>query len=61
MYFELIEELEDKENKTEVEWTLLNYYKTFAIIIDILVEESKFHVSSEEAIKTIRQVIIENT
>ena len=60
MHSNLIEELEDKDDKTEVEWTLLSYYKTLSIIIDILVEESKLHVSSEEAIKIIREVITEN-
>lgn len=58
--FNLIREIESKENKNETEWTLLNYFKTVAIISEILVSESKLHLSSEDAIKEIRKVMNEN-
>lgn len=60
MNLELIREIEDKENKSKVEWEFLNYYKTIAIISEILVSESKLHVSSEDAIIQIRKVMNEN-
>lgn len=57
---DLIREIEKKENKSEIEWALLSYHKTLSIISEILVSESKIHISSEDAIIRIRKCMNDN-
>ena len=57
---DLIMEIESNDDKSEAEWTLLNYYKTLAIISEILVSESKLNISSEEAVSKIRNCMSDN-
>lgn len=56
----LIREIEKKTEKSEVEHVLLKYYYTFSIISEILVDESKLHISSEGAICKIREQMNDN-
>lgn len=60
MNLDLIRSVEKKENKSKLDWTLLAYHKTLAIISEILVSESKLHLSSEEAIEKIRNCMNDN-
>ena len=56
----LIIKIESKEVKSETEWALLSYYKTLAIISEVLVYESKLDISSEYAISKIRKCMSDN-
>lgn len=56
IYFQLM----DKEDKSEIEWELIKSYKILAMISDILVEESKLHLSSKDAIWEIRKYMNDN-
>lgn len=58
--YKLFYELRHKKNKTQVDELLLKYDKTLKIISEILVDESKLHISSEMAIDKIRNYMIEN-
>ena len=60
MDLDLIRQIRNKENKTETEWELLRYYYTFIFVTEILVDESKWHISSEKAIDEIRECLNEN-
>lgn len=60
MNIELMREIRKKEVKTETEELLLQYHKTIAYVSEILVEESKMHYSSEEAIDKIRNYLKNN-
>jgi hypothetical protein len=53
-------DLRHKENKTEVDNVLLNYHNVIAVISEILVDESKSHISSENAVKEIREYMNKN-
>lgn len=57
---ELILKIRKKEDKSEIEWTLLKYYHCLAIISEILAQESKMHYTSKEAIEKIRKTLYEN-
>jgi hypothetical protein len=57
---ELYLQLINKEEKSNVEWELLKVYKTMSMISEILVEESKLHISSEDAIIDIRNCMNQN-
>jgi len=48
--------LRHKENKTQEDKLLLKYYEQLFLISEILVEESKQHISPEKAIRDIRSV-----
>lgn len=50
-------QLRHKENKTEVEETLLKYRESLSLICEILVSESKEHISKEKALEEIRNCI----
>lgn len=54
---ELRYSLRQKKNRTDVEEYFLNYHHTLAIISDILVEESKRHITSYKAVRDIRDCI----
>jgi hypothetical protein len=58
--YKLFYELRHKQNKTQTEELLLNYRKTLAVIGEILVDESKVHISSEKAINQIREYMNKN-
>lgn len=60
MDFDLISEIREKETKSETEWVLLKYHSCLALISEVLVSESKCHISSEEAIRKIREHMNEN-
>ncbi|PDZ94357.1 hypothetical protein CON36_34240 [Bacillus cereus] len=60
MNIELMRAIRKKEVKTEAEEILLQYHKTIAYVSEILVEESKMHYSSEEAIDKIRNYLKKN-
>lgn len=47
-------QLKKKDDRTEVEEAFLQQHKVLAIISEVLVEESKLHISSEEAVVKIR-------
>ncbi|GAA4879466.1 hypothetical protein GCM10023310_69540 [Paenibacillus vulneris] len=55
-----VRELRKKEDKSELEWTLLNYYYMLSLISEVCVEESKFHIPSYEAIEKIREHLRNN-
>lgn len=56
----LLRGLRQKENKSEVEQVALNYSECIANISEILVDESKKHLSSDEAIYKIREYMANN-
>lgn len=60
MNYRLYRELNKKENKTEIEWELLRHYRTMRIVSEILVSESKAHISSEQAVNDIRKCMNDN-
>ncbi|GAB6443462.1 hypothetical protein bcgnr5369_08720 [Bacillus cereus] len=60
MNIELMRAIRKKEVKTEAEELLLQYHKTIAYVSELLVEESKMHYSSEEAIDKIRNYLKKN-
>lgn len=58
--YKLFRELRHKQDKTQVEELLLKYRKTITTISEILVDESKMHISSEKTLKKIHNVINDN-
>lgn len=58
--FDLVRGIRNKEEKSEMEHVLLKFYYSLAMISEILVEESKLHISSEDAISKIRENLQSN-
>lgn len=55
----ILYDVRHKECKTEEDELLLKHYKILANISEILVSESKWHISSDVAVKRIREVMQE--
>lgn len=53
----LLYNIRHKEIKTQEDELLLKYHEILATICEYLVSESKWHISSEDAIKKIREII----
>lgn len=53
----LLQEVRFKENKTDVEELLLKYSHSLVYISEILISESKQHISNKEALNKIRSEI----
>lgn len=58
--YELFYKLRHKKQKTQEETLLLNYRELLSTITEILVDESKSHITKEEALNKIRNVISSN-
>lgn len=58
--YDIINSIKKKTEKTEMEYMLLKYHYTLSIITNISIEESKMHISSEEALEQIRQCMRDN-
>ena len=58
--YKLMREIRNKENKSQTEEILLNYQKVIEYISEVLVDETKWHMSSEEAIELIREYMSKN-
>lgn len=52
-----VREIRKKEMKTPEERMLIQYHEAMAFISEVLVEESKLHYSSEDAIEKIREYL----
>lgn len=57
---DILRDLRMKIDKTPIEHMLLRYQLTLSIISSILVDESKQHMSSEQAINEIRECMQDN-
>lgn len=57
---ELIRSIYKNENKTDIEYECLRQYYTLSIISEILVDASKSHFSSDEALVKIRECMQNN-
>lgn len=57
---DLIRKIRRKEDKTETEELVCDFYECFFYVSEILVEESKLHIDSEEAILLIREHMNKN-
>lgn len=60
MNFDLIRKVKDTENKSEAEYELLRYHGVISVISELLVQESKAHMTSEETVLAIRACLNEN-
>lgn len=58
--YKLFREIRHKEQRTQTEELLLQYRKALATISEILVDESKMHISSEKALEKIHEVVSNN-
>ena len=57
---EYVKELCEQLDKEQLIWVIGHWMKTGAIISEILVDESKWHITSEDAIDKIRTTILNN-
>lgn len=55
-----VREIRKKETKTEAEELVIHYHRAMAFISEVLVEESKLHYSSEDAVEKIREYLCKN-
>jgi signal recognition particle receptor subunit beta len=53
-------ELKKKENKTELEWDFIRYYKAIATISEIMISNEKFDLSDKDAVEEIRKYLKNN-
>jgi hypothetical protein len=60
MMNEIVRKVRLKEEKTEQDQELLRYYYAISFVTEMLIETSKMHFSSDEAIQKIREYLIEN-
>lgn len=58
--YKLFYNLRHKENKTQEDKLLLKYRELLGTISEVLVDESKCHLTQEEALNKIRKYISEN-
>ena len=52
---ELLDMYEEKSYTTELERVACEMYNAICNVVEILIEESKFHIDSKEAIEQIRK------
>lgn len=52
--------IKKKGAESELEEAFLNQYKCLFLITEVLVEQSKLHITSDEAIERIRKYMNEN-
>ena len=57
--YDLIDTIENKQNKTQEDIVLLSMWRELFLISETLVDVSKWHISADEGINNIRKYMIE--
>lgn len=55
-----VRDLRKKEDKTDVEWTLLSYSYMLSLISEVCIDVSKCHLTGDEGVEKIRQHLMDN-